>query len=700
MLNQVIKKNAYQHAISSTLFLFTLCTSTQLFAQSTALWPTFTKDQKYAIAEIKLIEEARNDENGKYSRYIESKDPLIVAHTLYSAARIKNTNVQTWATQALKSDQAMIRQAGLFALSLSQNVNVQTWIDTLANQENLEEQQALIAAIGRKGEFAQAQTLIKKLKDPKTSEKLHTHIFYALSHMASRKIEFACPEDEIEKALFTTDNDLKISALTLIAQSNNCSKANAFALQLVQDENEDVRRLALSIVSGPDAIAKAYQVLSSDPSARVALAVIKHLKGKDGELILVKALNDLLTQLKSLSPIEPAKILVYEALLEHALSLAYSADIRKVSQQIADFQKSIKEGAESIAPAFDLAHIHCRASALMDSQKGEPNHLLRCSTLPELKPLIEKLSLKLIESQGSARKQKSLIKFYPNASVGVKISILSDFLEEKLPKEAIALIKEALNEEHPELLKLAVKNIIVHKITGLEQELVNLCSSANLRGQNEVLAITLDALGDLKVEGTTKLFEQLQLHPNSEVRKKAEDAMMKVNGNLARIGTKSIKPPPGESNPPSVSWAEKSPYLRAIVETSKGSFQMTFLSDHAVQTVKTFSRLVEKGFYEQKSWCDQLIGQWLIGGAPNDEPYAYANQAILNEENEIPFERFVVGMLQNERDQGNGAFVIALERNFDWDMRYTPFAYIDEGQDVLSKLQLGDKIIKIELKKN
>ena len=46
MCTQVIKKNAYQHAISSTLFLFTLCTSTQLFAQSTALWPTFTKDQK------------------------------------------------------------------------------------------------------------------------------------------------------------------------------------------------------------------------------------------------------------------------------------------------------------------------------------------------------------------------------------------------------------------------------------------------------------------------------------------------------------------------------------------------------------------------------------------------------------------------------------------------------------------------------
>ncbi len=700
MLSHILKKEALKITISSSVFLFGLCANNQVLAQSTALWPTFSKDQKYAIAEIKLIEDSRNDENGKFSRFIESKDPLIVAHTLYSAGRIKNANVQTWATKALKSDQSIVRQAALFALSLNENPNVQTWIDDLGTQENLEEQQALIAAIGRKGEFAQVQYLLKKLKDPKTSEKLHAHLFYALAHMAHRKIEMTCPEDEIEKALFTTDHDLKTAALSLLFQLKTCAKTNDFALQMLQDDNEDIRKLALSIISGPDAIAKSYQVLSTDPSSRVALAVIPHLKGKDGELILIKALNDLLTQLKSLSPIEPAKLLVYEALLTHALNLPYSGELRKIGQQIADFIKSIKDGDESIATAFDLAHINCRASALMDSQKGEPSHLLRCSSLAELKPLIEKLSLKLIESQGVARRQKALIKFYPSASVGVKISILGDFLSDKLPKEALPLIKEALGEEHPELLKLAVKNVIVHRITGLEQELVNLCSSANLRGQNEVVAITLDALGDLKVEGTSKLFEQLQLHPNSEVRRKAEDAMMKVNGNLARIGTKSLKPPPGEANPPSVSWAEKSPYLRAVIETTKGNFQITFLSDHAVQTIKAFSRLVEKGFYEQKTWCDQEIGQWLIGGAPNNEPYGYANQVILNEENEIPFERFVVGMLQNERDQGNGAFVIALERNFDWDMQYTPFAYVDEGQETLSKLQLGDKIIKIELKKN
>ena len=133
-------------------------------------------------------------------------------------------------------------------------------------------------------------------------------------------------------------------------------------------------------------------------------------------------------------------------------------------------------------------------------------------------------------------------------------------------------------------------------------------------------------------------------------------------------------------------------YKRVILETELGTISMRLLYDKAPKTVANFLDLVDKRFYNGKTFHTAYANQFLLGGCPNGSGAGKRpdGTCIEPEFNETPFDAGTVAMalIQSDPSSASCQFFICLSRQPGWDSRYTAFAKVDgpESLEVLHKL--------------
>lgn len=136
---------------------------------------------------------------------------------------------------------------------------------------------------------------------------------------------------------------------------------------------------------------------------------------------------------------------------------------------------------------------------------------------------------------------------------------------------------------------------------------------------------------------------------------------------------------------------------KATIKTEKGDIELTLYSQDAPNTVANFISKAKSGFYNNLIF--HRVEDWVIqGGDPDGN--GTGGGKILTELNNKPF---IIGSLGVARggdiNVSNDAQFFVTKTDALWlNNQYTNFGIVTKGIDIVNNIEIGDRILKIELK--
>jgi len=140
----------------------------------------------------------------------------------------------------------------------------------------------------------------------------------------------------------------------------------------------------------------------------------------------------------------------------------------------------------------------------------------------------------------------------------------------------------------------------------------------------------------------------------------------------------------------------------ALVETTKGAFEIEFYRKEAPITVRNFEHLGKKGFYDNTPFRRYVAGFVIQGGDPTGTGEGGPGYTLPAEFSNIPHEKGTIGMarlpspVNMERRSNGSQFYISLSRSKHLDGLYSVFAKVIQGMDVVMNLRPNDKILAVK----
>lgn len=132
----------------------------------------------------------------------------------------------------------------------------------------------------------------------------------------------------------------------------------------------------------------------------------------------------------------------------------------------------------------------------------------------------------------------------------------------------------------------------------------------------------------------------------------------------------------------------------AVIKTTKGTIAVTLYSQAAPNTVKNFIDKAQSGYYNNLLF--HRVENWVIqGGDPKGDGTGGGQMA--SELNDAPFTKGSLGIARGQdiRINNDSQFFIT-KSDASWlNRQYTNFGIVTDGMDVVSKIQIGDKILGI-----
>lgn len=126
---------------------------------------------------------------------------------------------------------------------------------------------------------------------------------------------------------------------------------------------------------------------------------------------------------------------------------------------------------------------------------------------------------------------------------------------------------------------------------------------------------------------------------------------------------------------------------RAVLRTSLGNMTLSFIADKAPRTAENFAKLAKKGFYDGLTFHRVLKDFMVQGGCPKGTGSGGPGYTIRPEFNDTPHVKGVVSMARSNDPHSAGSqfFIVHGESRY-LDSKYTAFAKLVDGEDVLDKI--------------
>ena len=138
---------------------------------------------------------------------------------------------------------------------------------------------------------------------------------------------------------------------------------------------------------------------------------------------------------------------------------------------------------------------------------------------------------------------------------------------------------------------------------------------------------------------------------------------------------------------------------RAVIRTEQGNIILQFRADQAPGTVANFIQLAESGFYNGKIFHRVVPNFVIQGGCPRGDGYGALSYTIRSEfDPAMQYDRpGMVGMASAGPHTEGTQFFITHSPTPHLDGRYTLFAEVESGMDVVMKILPGSRIEEIEI---
>lgn len=136
---------------------------------------------------------------------------------------------------------------------------------------------------------------------------------------------------------------------------------------------------------------------------------------------------------------------------------------------------------------------------------------------------------------------------------------------------------------------------------------------------------------------------------------------------------------------------------RVLIQTSKGDIQMQLFLDEAPGSVVNFVKLVNDKYFDGK-FFHRVVPNFVIQtGCNRGDGFGSEDYSIRSEFSERRYKTGSVGMASAGKDTEGTQWFITHSPTPHLDGKYTIFAEVVAGMDVVHKIEVGDKIISARL---
>ncbi len=211
----------------------------------------------------------------------------------------------------------------------------------------------------------------------------------------------------------------------------------------------------------------------------------------------------------------------------------------------------------------------------------------------------------------------------------------------------------------------------------------------------------LAALGDsASLPALTRAYTNRAGDADADARIAIRDAVRELAGRAYADSLERLHP--ARNAMPSsypADFAEPPSARGAILHTTAGDIEWVFYGSEAPQTVKNFVRLAERGYFDGLA-VHRVVPNFVIqDGDPTGTGSGGPGYTIRCEYNRLRYDHYMVGMALSGKDTGGSQWFITHSPQLHLNGRYTIFARVVRGVDVVWRVVQGDRVTKVEILK-
>ncbi len=263
-------------------------------------------------------------------------------------------------------------------------------------------------------------------------------------------------------------------------------------------------------------------------------------------------------------------------------------------------------------------------------------------------------------------------------------------------ESALPIYLNALNSGDHVLAALAAQNLAADS-TQRYQHAEAIIAAHHKLGASldaETAQIIFKALAGCGNPAAQPLLEAALQTPDKALARAAAEALKQLTGkdyteHLPKLTAPAQNYSYDEIKSLQSAWAE--------VRTELGAFEIAFLPEEAPLTVLNFVRLAQKNFFDGQA-LHRVVPNFVVQtGDPRGDGWGGPGYAIRSEFNRLRYVRGMVGMASAGKDTEGSQWFVTHSDQPHLDGRYTIFARVRKGMDLVDKLQIGHHIVDIKI---
>ncbi|MBL6446136.1 peptidylprolyl isomerase [Fulvivirga sp. 29W222] len=137
---------------------------------------------------------------------------------------------------------------------------------------------------------------------------------------------------------------------------------------------------------------------------------------------------------------------------------------------------------------------------------------------------------------------------------------------------------------------------------------------------------------------------------------------------------------------------------KVVVETERGNIELRLMVEESPGSVSNFVALAQKGYFNGKNFHRVVPNFVVQGGCNRGDGYGGEDYSIRSELANLRYTEGTIGMASAGKDTEGTQWFITHSPTPHLDGRYTIFAQVTDGMDVVHQLQVGDTIQSVNLK--
>lgn len=671
------------------------------------------------IKSILVLQDSRIlGENNILLSYLNSNSEEIIIKTLVALSNIQDTTTVFAIQNMLNHKNIAIRKQAAYTLGEIYCYESKLMLENSLLRENeIEVKKEIINSLGKVGDNNSLEILTSL--DNKNDE-INSAIALSIARFAIRKIKSERAIDFLKNILKTdfgnqTENNIAY-AFFRIRDEKLLYKAEE-DLKILTGSNSPFTRMwayyALGYIGNPENLSIIYNNYKNETDWRVKVNILNSLmnyinknnlcisdnmadlllEGKNDNNVNVritalKQIGEIFSKLPENNKLEEKILLELESCFNKNISLNYY----EIGEALLAYAKIKKDKATDFLLKF---------LAETDNYALKPYIITSFKNLSDYK-LYKKLKEQISHDLNKYVEEKGMVFteiIEDNTLANIYLSYIDllnsfiDRIEEEDCNEIRLIFSEFLNSKDPRIVELCINSLNNERFNKYRNEtaMVLLYDYNNLQypKDKEVMKLFIEEFGYLELKESTEILKNNLNSPDYEIGKLSADVLQKLTSERYTFSAKRKT---------FYDWNfinSLSEKKFAEIHTTKGIIKIKLFLEETPFTVANFIRLAESGFYNSTVFHRVIPNFVIQGGDPTGTGWGGPDYTIRTEIFNSSFETGAVGMASSGKDTEGSQFFIMHSPHYHLDGKYTLFGKVIEGMEIVDKIYIDDKILKI-----